>query len=168
MLNTLIHSVHFIALLPEGFVPAPRETAADKEGDVRTLDRRLKDRIFLTVQDDESSHWAFPTVSIKKDESLLDAAKRAIADKVDGAKIDLYCPSNAPVAVDVQVYPENDRKDGCFGEKTFFMKVQHDEGNVAKKNLAVNDFAWLNRTEIVEKVMEEQGESQAKFYRYLL
>jgi hypothetical protein len=132
------------------------------------MDRKLKDRIFLTVQDTDSSNWSFPTVSLKKDETLLDAAKRAIVEKVSGENIDLYCPSNAPVAVDVYVYPEKERQDGCFGVKTFFMKIQHDEGTVAKKNLAVNDFAWLNRSEFVDKVREEQGESQSKFFRYLL
>jgi large subunit ribosomal protein L46 len=156
------------ALLPEGFTPAPRETEADKSGDVRTLDRRLKDRIFLTVQDGEDSKWGLPTIVPKKDETLLDAAKRVVKDKVGGQLMDLYCASNAPVAVNFKVFTEEERKDGFFGVKTFFMRVQHDEGNVSKKDMQVKDFAWLDRSEVVARVQEEQGLRQSKLYRYML
>jgi large subunit ribosomal protein L46 len=156
------------ALLPEGFTPAPRETEADKSGEVRTLDRRLKDRVFLTVQDDEDSNWALPTIFPKKDETLLDAAKRVLQDKVGGKLMDIYCASNTPVAVNFKVFPEEERKDGFFGVKTFFMRVQHDEGNVNKKDMQVKDFAWLDRSEVVARVQEEQGQRQSRLYRYML
>jgi ADP-ribose pyrophosphatase YjhB (NUDIX family) len=109
-----------------------------------------------------------PTVSLKKDETLLDAAKRAIKEKAGGARIDLYCASNAPVAVNLDVYPEEKRTDGYYGVKTFFMRVQHDEGNISTKDMKVNDYAWLDRSEIVDRIQEEQGSSTSKWYRYML
>jgi large subunit ribosomal protein L46 len=158
-----------VALLPEGYVPAPRETEADMTGNVRTLDRKLKTRVFLTVQEDgEDAAWKLPTVPLKKDEKLLDAAKRAIVDQAGGAKIELYCPSNTPVGVHLTVFPEEARTEGFFGTKTFFMRLQYDEGNVSKKDMAVKDYAWLDRDEIVERVLASQGAGPSKFYRYVL
>ena len=61
-----------------GFTPAPRETEADKSGEARTLDIRLKDRGFLIVQDEEDSKLALPTIVPKKDETLIDAANRVV------------------------------------------------------------------------------------------
>ena len=155
-------------MLPEGFIPAPRETEADISGDVQTLDRKLKTRVFLAVQGKSDSDWALPTVQLKEDETLLEAAKRAISEQAGGRNIDLYCPSNCPVAVDLKVFPEEEREDGFVGVKTFFMRVQHDEGNISTTDMKVNDFAWLDRGEIVERITESQGKSQSKFYSYLL
>ena len=156
------------ARLPEGFIPAPRETEADKSGLVKTLERRLKERIYLTVQDSEGSNWSLPTVELKKGETLLQAARRAVKEKAGGELMDLYCASNCPVAVNLRVFPDDFEKNGFYGVKTFFMRVQHDEGSVSTKSLQVTDYAWLSRSEIEEIVQKEQGPSQAKFYHYLL
>lgn len=154
-------------MLPEGFTPASRETEADKTGDVRTLDRRLKTRVYLAVQGKENAKWGFPTATLKGDETLLEAAQRAVTDAI-GSEMELYCPSNCPMAVDMNVPPQDKRVDGMFGTKTFFMKVQHDEGDVSESSMNVSDFAWLDRGEMVERVLKERGEGPSKFYHYML
>ena len=122
----------------------------------------------MAVQEESDSDWSLPKVALKNEETLLEAAKRAISERAGGNNIDLYCPSNCPVAVELTDFPEEDRKDGFFGVKTFFMRVQYDDGNLSTKDMKVNDFAWLDRDEIVEKISESQGPSQSKFYNYLL
>jgi hypothetical protein len=120
------------------------------------MDRRLKDRVFFVVKGDEED-WAFPSVEIKSAETLLEAAKRAVAD----TKLGLYCPSNAPVATSMDIL-END--DNFFGTKTFFYRLQYDEGKVSSSS----NYAWLDRQEIVEHVQEHKGDGASKFYHYML
>lgn len=159
-----------IDMLPKGFVPAPRETTADETGDVRTTNRKLKINIFLAVQDaglGDEAQWQLPTVPLNEDETLLEAARRAMKDKV-GEEVEFWCPSNAPFAVDMVAFPEEQRKDGFYGTKTFFIKVQHDGGDVSETAMAVKDFAWLDRGEMVERIQQERGDYESKFYHYML
>ena len=164
--------------LPRGYTPAPRETEADASGEVRTLDRRLKTWVYLAVKDspaigseggEGSLQWQFPTVEVKDGETLLDAAKRAIQDKV-GSSMDIYYPSNMPMAVDMHVFEKEERKEhgNTYGTKTFYMVVQYDEGKVKQDEIAVHDFAWLEKSEFVDRIKEEQGEEKSKFFQYLL
>jgi large subunit ribosomal protein L46 len=156
-----------LKLLPKGYVPAPRETEADMSGNVRTTDRKLKTSVFLTVQDDKDV-WQLPSVALGEDESLLNAAKRAITEMVGNETIDIWCPSNCPCGVDVVAFPNEQRTDGFYGTKTFFMKVRYDEGEVKDQVLKAKDYAWLDRNEVVHRVSEQQGDSKSKLYRYLL
>mmetsp|Transcript_8139 Transcript_8139/g.16545 ORF Transcript_8139/g.16545 Transcript_8139/m.16545 type:complete len:154 (+) Transcript_8139:266-727(+) len=153
-------------MLPDGFKPAPRETEADASGDIKTRDRKLKERIYLTVQGkDSNGAWApFPSTYVNEEETILDAAKRAVAHAV-GSKLLLYCPSNAPMAVDMYAYKE---KKDHFGIKTFFLKVQWDDGDVDARAMKVDDFGWLARDEVVERIKEQRGEVPSKLYHYLL
>ena len=141
-------------MLPEGFTPAPRVTEADKTGDVQTINRKLQERVYLAIPDNDDK-WDFPTVMVKEeDETLLDAAKRAVQGV--SKTMDIWCPSNCPWAVDLVVPKENTDKptDGSyFGTKTFFIKVQHDEGEVGGSK----EHAWLTRSEMVERIKAQEG-----------
>ncbi len=127
----------------------------------------------------------FPTTELMigaeaPDESLLEAALRGLGEKIsakgkttkkkdgEAAKLplDLYCPSQAPIGVKLDVYDSDQQKStGYFGTKTFFIKVQYDDGKINSSNV---DFAWLDRTEVVNKVQLTTGEDEAKFYQYML
>lgn len=158
-----------LAQLP--FTPAPRETEADATGEVRTTNRKLKTNLYLVVQDGDDGVWQLPTVAIKNDddgETLLAAAKRAMVEKV-GKQVEFWCPSNCPWSVDLTAFsPEQQTKTGLYGTKTFFMKVQYDEGDVTEKEMTVQDFAWLDRGEIVARVRQQQGDHLSQFYHYML
>eukprot|EP00550_Attheya_septentrionalis_P004733 CAMPEP_0198293708 /NCGR_PEP_ID=MMETSP1449-20131203/18513_1 /TAXON_ID=420275 /ORGANISM="Attheya septentrionalis, Strain CCMP2084" /LENGTH=358 /DNA_ID=CAMNT_0043993399 /DNA_START=45 /DNA_END=1118 /DNA_ORIENTATION=- len=143
------------ALLPEGFKPAPRETEADATGDVKTTDRQLKTRIYLAVQD-ATDGWSVPTADVNESETLLDAAKRAVSETV-GTNLSIYCPSNCPMAVDMKVY-DKEKQTEYFGEKIFFFRVQRDEGDVVEADVKAEDYAWLSREEMTERVKEEKGD----------
>lgn len=49
--------------------PLPRETEADRTGDVRRLDRALDRTLYLVVRD-STSRWGFPTDDVRPDEGL--------------------------------------------------------------------------------------------------
>lgn len=116
----------------------------------------------------DSQKWQFPTVPVKESETLLDAAKRAIAEKVGGG-MDIYYPSNCPMAVDMDIYKKEDQvKQNIYGEKTFFMVVQYDEGKITKNDILVDDFAWLEKKEFVDRIKEAEGENKSNLFQYLL
>ena len=102
-------------LLPPGYEPAPRVTA--DEDNLQSTNRKLKTNIYLTVRDDEQ--WRFPTVDVKSDETLLEAARRRITEQL-GEQVDYWSISNSPLAVDMEAFEEP--VDGLYGRKTFFLK----------------------------------------------
>jgi hypothetical protein len=185
-LSTMPFLLCLTALLPENYKPAPRETKADLDGSVDTLDRRLKERVYLMVGD------SFPTTEVApegsdKEESLLEAALRGLGEHISttgksrqkrgdsmvsgssksNLPLDLYCPSQSPLAVKLDTFDTDKQASaGYFGTKTFFVKVQYDDGKIiGNTNI---DFAWLDRSEIVERVTASFGEEEAKFYKYML
>ena len=175
--SQLSHRAYYQCIAGLPFTPAPRETEADASGDVKTLDRQLKTRVYLTIKSDTEGNlsgprWTLPSTLAKKDESLLTAAERAVSDSV-GSDLKLWCPSNAPMAVNLRVYNKNlpeSFRENYFGEKIFYYRVQYDNtgGTVDENALKADDYAWLTREEIVERIGEERGEHQAKFFHYML
>ena len=143
----------------------------------------------------QSPSW-FPHTDVQDGESLLEAAIRAlhehIGTKGTGGKggknppklpLDLYYPSQAPLGVHLQAYDNNDgtndddddeskavsSADGYFGTKTFFLKVQYDDGRVTKDDVGGRDFEWLDRGEVVDHLLAHGiRDEDAKFYQYLL
>uniref|UniRef100_A0A7S4RQR8 Large ribosomal subunit protein mL46 N-terminal domain-containing protein n=1 Tax=Ditylum brightwellii TaxID=49249 RepID=A0A7S4RQR8_9STRA len=160
-------------LKKQGFTPAPRETEADRTGQIQTLDRQLKTRVYLAIVPSSASsstntqQWSFPTVQVNDDETLLSAAKRSITSSI-GTKLEFWTPSNCPLGVQLTPYEEEEDSE-YFGTKTFFIKVQlDDEGTIEENENVVQDWGWLTREEMTEKVAVEQGEENSKFYHYLL
>lgn len=141
------------------------------------MDRQLKDRLYLLVD------GSFPTTELKlsaiedekysnNSETLLEAALRGLKENTSeysGKKnselsLELYCPSQAPIGVQLEVHNEDKQKStGFYGYKTFFMKVQYDDGM-----LHGNNIAWLARLEIVERFQSESRDDKSNFFRYLL
>ena len=154
--------------MPPNFRPAPRETEADESGNIHTIDRRLKDRVYCMVQNGtkEEDQWIFPTVELKEDddESLVEASERSIASLVKKYGLQVYYPSNAPIACSMDII-----EDDCqyFGTKTFYMRIQYDDGNMSK-GVVSDQHAWLDRQEIVDHLLQTQGDGQSKFVHYML
>ena len=90
-----------------------------------------------------------------------------------GADLGLWCPSNAPMTVNFREFGPNlpeEFRENYFGEKIYYYRVQWSQGDVdeaaVKKNAV--DWGWLTREEITERVEEERGKHQAKFFHYML
>lgn len=158
------------------FEVAPRETEADSTGDVKTRDRQLKERVYLALKTAgegarSGPRWTLPSALTTDEETMLETAQRAVAEAV-GKNLILWCPSNAPMAVNFRPYRESmpeDFRGGYFGEKVFYYRVQYDQGDVDEGAVGSEmDYAWLTRGEIVARVEEERGKHQAKFFHYML
>jgi large subunit ribosomal protein L46 len=144
------------------FKPAPRETAADLSGDIRTLERKLKAPVYLFVNmnnnknnKEQPQNWEFPSVTLQPDELLLDGAKRALQPFYG---LSYWCPSNAPWAVQMTPFTlqERQHKPGLYGRKTFFLLLQYEAGTVPD----TFDYGWLDRGEITQRVSEQQQQRQ--------
>lgn len=153
-----ISDEELIALLPDGYRPSPRETESDKSGKKDTVDRKLKDSVYLLI------HGKLPTTFLTENESLLEAAQRAVKES-GGQRLELYCPSGAPVAV--HLTKNQDGSEPYFGVKTFFLRLQYDDGPVQANDMSKNEIAWLDRSEILQ-LHEQNDDEQAKLYKYLL
>ena len=175
---TCVADVFYVTSDGLPFTPAPRETEHDHSGNVKTLDRRLKQRLYLTVQSQAEGNlngprWTLPSVIPRNDETLLEAARRAVATVV-GESLTLYCPGNAPMAVNLRTYTKNmpgDFTENYFGEKIFYYRVQYDQGDLDEgvfEKSGMNDYAWLTKDEIVERMEKERGVHQSKFFHYML
>ena len=162
----------YMRMFPKGYVhPPSRVTEADSKGNVGTIDRQLTKNVFLFVKEGDSTHWHLPTVSLEDGETLLVAGRRAMAERV-GPNLDYWCPSHAPMAVDMVKIPseEERKKSGFFGTKTFFMKFVHYSGDLSELALPLKEFAWLTKDEIKERVKSigEKSDDFSKFYHYVL
>jgi hypothetical protein len=103
---------------------------------------------------------------LKEDETLLEAAKRAVKERL-GKKWSLVSIRYS-ICCGYGCFSEDQRKDGFYGTKTFFIKVQYDCGDVSETTMAVKDFAWMDRGEMTERVQQERGDYESKFYQYML
>jgi hypothetical protein len=135
----------------------------------------------------------FPTAYVQDEESLMDAAIRALHEHIGGTggsgkrnepsrklPLDLYYPSQAPLGVQLKPYfagdgddlrtsPGDSSEEEFYGTKTFFVKAQYDDGMLTKKDIGEHDFAWLDRTEIVDRLRAQgMGDDDTKFYQHLL
>jgi len=165
-------------LLPEGFTPMPRETPADASGFLQTLDRKLKTRVYLTIRHNDTDGWIVPTLDLnevdsgnaKKDETIVECAKRAVK-LYCGGDFNVKYIGNAPMGVTMATNEELGVEDSAaFGVKTFYLRIQYDEGKIDEERLGKNveDWGWLDRDEMTERVKEEKGEKIGNFFHYLL
>jgi 8-oxo-dGTP pyrophosphatase MutT (NUDIX family) len=140
----------------------PRETEADATGDISTMDRQLADRIFFAQKETQRSHWGFPTSYLDDGETLQAAALRLAEERL-GQSCQVLALSNCPIAVELHV----DKKEGTYGTKTFFMRLQYYKGDVQPVT-NVAEFGWLSRTELSKKAKADEGVNAAKFFHYML
>lgn len=169
----------WLDLFPKGYIhPPSRVTEADRNGNTKTVDRKLSDWLFWLVRDAKSSQWHFPTVSLLDGETLVDAGRRALDERLGHSSsssgltnnhVRYWCESNAPWAVDMMPFPDGER-DQYYGTKKFFLKFYHYSGNIQDPiPPSLQDFAWLNREEIIARLKDDGAEDQKlKLYHYML
>lgn len=140
--------------------PLPRETEADRTGDMRSLDRALSRTLYLLVQTPDGQ-WRLPAAPIQPGESLSRAAERIMVQSC-GPNMNTWVVGNAPVGhynkiyKTPQVISTDDSENSLerLGEKTFFMKVRIMAGQAdLKKNaFGLKDFKWLAKEEVEREV----------------
>lgn len=178
------------------FTLAPRETMADRSGNIHTRDRCLKTSVYLAIQSTHErsmsgrSRWTLPSTIATNHETLLQSAQRVVTEFA-GPNLKVWCPGNAPMACNLRVYNRNlpeKFRGNYYGERVFYYRVQYDSGDVEedtilpsslketetkekggeKKKGDVDDWGWLSKEEIVTRVEGERGKHQAKFFHYML
>ncbi|KAH6661218.1 39S mitochondrial ribosomal protein L46-domain-containing protein [Truncatella angustata] len=132
--------------------PLDRVTEADKTNDVRRLDRKLDQTLYLVVQSG-NGNWSFPTDDVPTDENLHQAAQRVL-DSTAGVNMNTWLVGRVPVAHHVQ-QPEfnEDTSIKARGEKTFFLKgrIMAGQANLTGNKLGYKDFNWLTKDELKDK-----------------
>mmetsp|Transcript_11895 Transcript_11895/g.14860 ORF Transcript_11895/g.14860 Transcript_11895/m.14860 type:complete len:150 (-) Transcript_11895:87-536(-) len=147
------------------------------EADATTVRRKLDERLFLTVRGAPHkmghSYWTLPTSPVLEGESLSDAGMRAVRAGV-GKSLELYRLTEMPNAVEMKIYEEkheNQRElmeQGYYGEKLFFLVMEWVGGEVDVEECIFEDYAWLTKQEMIDRIIADRGQKTATFYKYML
>ncbi|KAL7337272.1 NUDIX hydrolase domain-like protein, partial [Rhodotorula toruloides] len=140
----------------------PRETEADKKGDVTSLERKADRTLYLLLKKNRKEHaWQFPQGGVEGEESLLEAAKRELHEET-GVNVDVWPSGRVPAGAYTYPFPAEHKKKHPEheGAKVFFMPMRIIRGQVEpNKQEGIVDFAWLTKEEVKEKVSPEYWEA---------
>lgn len=122
-----------------------RSTEADKANDTKSLDRALKQTLYLVVKKsgDEINPWQFPQGPVDSNEYLHEAAERTLKQEC-GVDMDTWFVGRQPIGLYKQAATKGKEDSGV---KTFFMKARMYAGQV-KPSKDIVDFAWLTKDEL--------------------
>ncbi|KAI1648480.1 39S mitochondrial ribosomal protein L46-domain-containing protein [Daldinia loculata] len=136
--------------------PMDRITEADKTNDVRRLDRKLDRTLYLLVQSSDGK-WQFPSEDVPTDEHLHETAARVLTSAA-GVNMNTWLVGRVPVA-HLVTQPEfnEDTSLKQRGEKVFFLKgrIMAGQADLKGNKLGLQDFNWLTKEELQEKLPEE-------------
>ncbi|KAF2218488.1 39S mitochondrial ribosomal protein L46-domain-containing protein [Elsinoe ampelina] len=136
--------------------PVGRVSAADREGDRRSLDRRGERTLYLLVRNGEG-RWVFPGDVVRGREGLHQAAERVLV-QAGGINMNTWVVGNAPIGWYQYDFPKTithkERNVEELGEKVFFMKarIMAGQADLTKNVLGDTDFLWLTKEEVQETV----------------
>ncbi|KAG8987467.1 54S ribosomal protein L17 mitochondrial [Tulasnella sp. JGI-2019a] len=129
-----------LRLPPESYdKPLPRESEADRTGDVKSLDRNGDRNLYLVVK---NGAWKLPQAVAAPGDALHVAARKQLLQQC-GEGMDTWIVGRQPVG-----FFEDE-------EKIFFFKAHIFAGQVAKDASSMEDFAWLTKQEIANRVDEK-------------
>ncbi|KAJ7582526.1 39S mitochondrial ribosomal protein L46-domain-containing protein [Mycena floridula] len=132
----------------------PRVHTADRENDVKSLDRSGTRNLYLLVLAREADRdiWRFPQGGVEKGELLHQAAQRDLYAEA-GEHMDTWIVSRNPIGV----YKQTAEPSGP--EKfTFFFKAHIMAGQARLQSESIKDFAWLTKQEIEGRVDKDYWE----------
>lgn len=163
-----------------GWAPAPTETPADASGAVDTLERRLRDNLFLVVRVPPSKaveaapgasglrrEWALPAVAVAEGETVRAAAERCLAETLgagpaaDAARAAAVygAPDKAPKLYMVGNAPAAHVRDPADEAKgTFFLLSQLVKGTPRHaKHAKGAEVAWLTKEELKDALVDQES-----------
>ncbi|KAJ3370387.1 54S ribosomal protein L17 mitochondrial [Allomyces arbusculus] len=129
-------------------VPAERTTQADTANDVKSLDRKLEENLFLVVK--EGGKWSLVQGAVAEGEPLHEvpaaqlvmipsAARRSVLEKC-GQNLDLWMVGRSPIAL------SHTAKDN----ENIFVHKAHILTGQAAPTKGVSDFAWVTKSEMAK------------------
>ncbi|BFZ60418.1 hypothetical protein YB2330_001454 [Saitoella coloradoensis] len=130
----------------------PRQTEADKKNDIKALDRKLDQNLYLLVK--EKDVWRFPYGPVDGQETLHETAARRL-DEICGVDMNTWLVSRHPVGHMKFKFknPVAGPKFTYVGRRTFFLKGRIFAGQVKLSN-EYQEFAWLTKDEVKERVTD--------------
>ncbi|KAJ1677947.1 hypothetical protein EV182_005107 [Spiromyces aspiralis] len=129
----------------------PRETEADRKGDLRSLERKLERTLYLIVKD-ASQKWRLVEGELKENEVLRGAAERKLSESM-GTNMDIWFVGNGPIGVHTS--PKNKASVKMGRARVFYMKAHIFSGQVRPQSKDTTDFAWVTKDEM-EKIVEPE------------
>lgn len=128
------------AVRDQGVYDRPRLTKADKENNIRSLNRKMENRLYFIIKTPSTPHWQFPALQHQKGESLRQTVERATQSHVPNFGV--YFLSNAP---DVHCdFPEKGHTRRLFLYRSYHLKGKPTLGEGAV------DYAWETKSELKE------------------
>lgn len=149
------------------FQPSPRETKADQESDLKSINRKLDDKLVLLVKEKigDRALWVLPQGYRERGESMREAAERVLNSCSEENTMKVKFWGNAPVGVYKYKYPKDVQdKLGAQGAKVFFFKATLMKGDFKHRpNGAISDYKWLTREELDSHLMTGYSDALKRF-----
>jgi large subunit ribosomal protein L46 len=125
-----------------------RETDADRAGDVRSLERKLAESLFLLVKDSAEAPWRLPAAALGDDGFLREACEGVLAAQC-GPELYTYVLGNGPAGA-------WDAETAAGGlERTFFMRAivvdLYTSGPVDPA--LTHDHTWVTKAELPDHIV---------------
>ncbi|KAJ3249654.1 54S ribosomal protein L17 mitochondrial [Chytriomyces hyalinus] len=119
-------------------IEATDAVMAERNADLKSLDRRLSDPVFLTIKSKNLNAWSLPGLMapLPESELLHEAAKRGL-EETCGQNMELWNVGQVPIG-----HISNEK------EKTFIMKQLILSGQVELNTKIASDHAWLTKEEM--------------------
>ncbi|BGP20988.1 hypothetical protein JCM10213_000184 [Rhodosporidiobolus nylandii] len=138
----------------------PRETEADRKGDVKSLERKADRTLYLLLKKDRKEHaWQFPQGAVEANESLADAARRELLEEC-GPNVDVWSVGRVPAGAMEYQHAGGKKVEGKDAARVFFLPARIVRGQVVpNKKEGIVDFAWLTKEEVRDKVDQKYWES---------
>jgi len=127
----------------EEYVPASVVTKEDEANDLRSMNRRLCEHLYLIVQQD--GVWRIPSGNWTRNTSLRQSANVQLLD-VFSDELDHFILGNAPI--------------GCVEEgdtRTFFFHTLYCSGDIKVVD-GKSDFMWATKEEVLERLEPKEAE----------
>ncbi|OWF42332.1 39S ribosomal protein L46, mitochondrial-like [Mizuhopecten yessoensis] len=128
-----------------------RETAADKENDLQSLNRKLDKKLFLVVKQriGDYEHWMLPQGDHQQDESMRETAERTLRETC-GDSIQSRFLGNAPCGFYREKLSKTLQEKLCVnGNKVFFFRAEFNQGSVIVSD-RITDYKWLTVEEMAD------------------
>ncbi|XP_060064896.1 large ribosomal subunit protein mL46-like [Ylistrum balloti] len=133
------------------FSEGSRETVADQENDLQSLNRKLDKKLYLVVKQrlGEVEHWILPQGDHVENESMRETAERALG-KLCGDSVQSKFMGNAPCGFYRNIFSKTIKEKLCAnGQKVFFFRAEYSQGDITVSD-HVSDYKWLTIEEMAE------------------
>ncbi|KAG5439927.1 hypothetical protein PCANB_000209 [Pneumocystis canis] len=127
-------------------IALPRETEADRKGDLHSLERKLDKTLYLLVKKPRNEHcWQFPQGAVMENDVLHTTAERSLRD-ICGNNMNVWYVGHIPIGNGKYKYPEG------YSNEFYGAKARVMAGQVKLNTAEMVDWVWVTKNEIRQYV----------------